>query len=354
MEFEKIKIQSIFFDKFEETFSKIFIEGLKSIDPKTEVDEEKMSKAMKEAYDIYEDQTTTFYLKSHKFRIEDFIDSTNKNQLKIIEKNKDSFTNYILYINASVIIYKKILDKMKSTEFNLSNNTKLYISLYGMIIRRSQQIAELLISGFVDGAMILWRSLYENAVILLTLATQNNTDLADRFIEHSLRNSLRKVNNYKLNFEELKFKPLPDDVFKDLTIEKERIIKKYGKDFLKRDFGWADIIFNKKSTFRDLEDELSMQRFRPYYTICSEQIHSNFNGFERFRDKEKLILENLVSQEFEPSSFIDPMQFSTAVLDEVNDFVLWEFSTEHEKNANILFMGKIFRKLMNTFKNSGS
>lgn len=42
--------------------------------------------------------------------------------------------------------------------------------------------------------------------------------------------------------------------------------------------------------------------------------------------------------------FVDPMQFTVGILEEVNDFILYEFSVEEEYNVNTILMTKIFEK----------
>lgn len=81
--------------------------------------------------------------------------------------------------------------------------------MYGLIVRRSQEIGDLLLSGYIDGAMIVWRSLYEYSIILLVLALENDSELADNFHKHSFKNSQNKVLSYEKHYQDLGFKSLP-------------------------------------------------------------------------------------------------------------------------------------------------
>lgn len=351
MDKKPIEIEDLFFKDFNKMFSDSLVEGLKEVDLEDEEVLKKLSKAFEQIYSSYEDHISSFYLERHKFQIEDFLSRSHANQKEIIERNKESFVHFILYINTCVIIYEKILDYLQNdNEGSLSNTLKINISLYGLSIRRAQQIVDLLISGQVDGAMIIWRSLYENAVCLLTLAINNNDELTERFVEHAFRNSRRKVNSYDLNYEELKFRPLPPETFEYLDKERMRLVEKYGKEFISNDYGWADILFSGRANFRLLEDEIELNRFRPYYTLCSEQIHSSFNGFGRFSEKNSIIVPRFLSEEFELEDFVDPMQFTVGILHEMNDYIIWELSTEEELKANLLFLKKMFEKLIDSFE----
>jgi len=225
------------------------------------------------------------------------------------------------------------------------------VVLYGLVIRRADEILSQLLCGYIDGAMIIWRSLYENAIILLVLALENDNELADKYLQHSLRNSKKKILSYNKNYKELKFKALPKSTEKIVQSEVEKMNNLYGKEFLENEYGWADSLINgkQKANFMLLEERVEMNRFRPYYTLCCEQVHSNFNGFKNFMDGNKIILPRLIKPEIEFTAFIDPMQFTISILHEINDYILYEFSIEEEFNVNVLLMKKVFEKQQKTF-----
>ena len=338
---------------FNKMFNDTIIESLKHIDLESEQIIEKLPDTLVEILSDYEEFLSTFYIDKHKFNIEDFLIESHSIKKNIIENNKESFTFFLLYINVCIIIYEKILENIDSLGEKLNNTIKINISLYGLLLRRAQQIVELLISGNIDGAMVIWRSLYESSVCLLTLAVEENDELTERFIEHSFRNSNRKVQGYEGNYRELKFAPLPKETFDYLEKEKIRLVNKYGKEFVNDDYGWANILFSGKANFRLLENKIELQRFRPYYTLCSEQIHSSYNAFSFFMEENKIILYRFMDVDIELEAFVDPMQFTIGILHEVNDYIIWAFSTQEELNANKLFLKKIFQKLIHSFERRG-
>jgi len=226
---------------------------------------------------------------------------------------------------------------------------KLCVSLYGLIIRRAQQIVDLLIDGYVDAAMIIWRSMYENAVCLLLLALEDDDELSSKFFEHSTKNSGRKVSTYTEHFSALNFKPLAKRVHVALEKNRNSLLLKYGKEFLRNEYGWADHLFNRRATFKDLEGKAGLSRFRPYYLLCSEQIHANFNSFQNFMRTNKIILPSLLKQDIESQAIIDPMQFTISILEEVNDYITWEFSVPQERRVNQRLFHKIFEKLQKSY-----
>ena len=347
--FKKLEIQGLLIDNF----AKLFIKGLNCAIKTSDLSEEEIFKKLapkfEELLSSYEESISSLYVEKHKFKLDKFLKSHLNNQQKIATTHYDSFVGFILYINGCYNIYEKITEKLKRKK--VDSTLKMTVALYGLVIRRADEILSQLLCGYIDGAMIIWRSLYENAVILMVLALENNNELADKYFQHSIRNSKRKIISYQKNYKELKFKPLPKKTEAILQSEIEKLNTRHGKDFLENEFGWADNLFSgkQKANFILLEEKAELSRFRPYYIMCCEQVHSNFNGFKRFMEGNKIILPRLLKQEIEFESFIDPMQFTVSILQEINDFILYEFSVEDEFKVNTLLMRKVFEKQQKTF-----
>jgi len=349
--FKNIEIQGLLIEDFEKTF----IDGINSAIKNSDLTEEELLKEIapkfKEILLDYEESISSLYVEHHKFKLGDFLKTYSRNQQKIATTHHDSFVGFILYINGCYNIYEKIIEKLKRKK--VDSTLKITVALYGLVIRRADEILNQLLSGYIDGAMILWRSLYENAIILLVIALENDNKLADKYFRHSIRNSKRKILSYQKNYKDLKFKALPKSTEKILQNEIDKMNALYGKDFLDNEYGWADDLFSgkQKANFMLLEERVEMNRFRPYYILCCEQVHSNFNGFKNFMDGNKIILPWLVMPKIEFDAFIDPMQFTVSILHQINDYILYEFSIEDEYNVNILLMRKVFEKQQKTFDN---
>jgi len=341
-------IKGLFFKDYKESLEQIIRNSFKDLKLDEAKIMENMPKILEKMVDTYEDTTTSFYLEKHKFDIENYIEVSNRNRANIIQKNRESFISFYLYINLCVTVYEDIIQFLRNNQ--VPEPVKISLILYGNIIRRSQEVSTLLSNGFIDGAMIIWRSLYENIVTLLFLAENDSDDLTNAFVDHSHMNARKRFRNYKLNYEELNFSPPPKETEEFLSKETERLKQKYGTNFLKNSFGWADQILGKRVNFRDLEDYLKLNKFRPFYTLCSEQIHSSFSSIDRYREQNKIMIERFLNQEYASYSFVDIMQFTGGVLHEVNDYILWEFSIDEELSANITFESKIFEKLLLSLK----
>lgn len=347
--YKSVEIKGLFFDNFDELFESTLIQAIKDSKLTEEEILEKLSPKLNDLITSYEDSISTLYLDNHKFNLDNFLKVHFKNQKTIAETNRDSFIPFLLYINGCVITYRKIVKQVAGKR--IDSTLKINVALYGLVIRRAQELGDLLLSGYIDGAMIIWRSLYEYSIILLLLAIENDPELADKFYKHSFRQSRKKVKSYETHFKELKFKPLPNLTKKNLEKKDQDLSAKYGKDFIDNEFGWADDLFpgKQKASLRLLEQRVEMSRFRPYYLLCSEHVHPDFNGLHKYIERNRVILPRLLEQDLDLKSFIDPMQFTISILDRVNDYVLSEFSTQNEYKVNISLMRKIFKKQQDSF-----
>jgi hypothetical protein len=344
--FKGVEIKGLFFEDFYKIFESILIDIIKESPDEINKIEPKMPELLKS----YEDSTLDLYIKNHKFKLNEYLNSHFKIQKQIVKNNKLPFIYFNLYLNGCAIIYEKIIEKIPRKR--IDKTLRINILLYGLIIRKAFQINDLLTNGHVDGAMIIWRSLYENAITLLVLAIENNNELADKFSEHSTRSSKRKILSYKNTHKQLKFKPLPKSTDKIIEQQVKELTDKYGKDFLENEFGWANDLFpqKQKANLKLLEERVNMERYRPYYILCSEQVHSNFNSLNIFLEKNKYVLPKIIEPEIESVAFIDPMQFTASILQEVIDYILFEFSIETEHELNLALMRKILEQMIDTFE----
>lgn len=347
--FKKIEIEGLLIKDFGKTFVDSFERAIKNSNLSEKEALQKIAPKFDELLSKYEESISTIYLDNHKFNLDNFLKANQNNQKKIVESHKDSFEAFILYINGCYVIYESIIEKLKRKKVDSILRTN--VSLFGLLIRRADEIVNLLLCGYIDGGMIIWRSLYENAIVLLLLAQENDNELADKYFQHSIRNSRKKVLSYNDKHKELKFPPLPSSTEKILQSEVQRVEAKYGKEFLDKEYGWADGLFpgKQKASFRSLEDRVEMSKFRPYYLLCCEHLHPSFNGFKYYMKGNKIILTRLVRQDTELYKFIDPMQFTVSILHEVIQYILYEFSIEVEYNVNVLLMEKVFEKQQRTF-----
>ena len=56
------------------------------------------------------------------------------------------------------------------------------------------------------------------------------------------------------------------------------MIEKYGKEYAKGEYGWANKMLNKNATFRDIEEAADMRNLRGYYKSSSMFVHGNYKA----------------------------------------------------------------------------
>lgn len=349
---DKLEIRNIFFNNLEHIFDSVIIKAAEKTGIDVELIWDKAKDQYEEIIKQFDDTIVDIYADNNKFSINNFLETHKKNQDTIVSLNSDSFKHFITYINACQIIYQKSFEDIENK--NVSENIKICISIYGLIIRKAEQIVSILIDGYIDAAMIIWRSLYENAIALITLLEENDNKLTKKFIDHSFRNSKKKIVSYRKNHEELKFGPVPHKVEEDLEIEEKRIKELYGNEFIKNEFGWAnDLIPGKqKASLYLLEERIKLNKYRPFYLLCCEHTHLGFNSFNNYMENGGVILPRILSQATELKSFIDPMQFTISLLHEVSDLFLYNVSVAHEYAINVKLLKRISKDFIETFSDS--
>jgi len=350
----RLKIKGIYFENIDENFNKMIVEGKNELDVSWEKYNEVVENNIDEITESYEKSVIDAYVNLNTFTIDKFLEMSYKNQAIIVKEHADLFKYFIMYINYCHVLFEKCRTSIGRKR--ISQSLKCSIALYGIITRRAKQINEMLMNGYSDGAMIVWRSLYENVIAAATILIENNDELARKFKAHSLRNSKKKIESFSKNYQELKLKALSKKNLDRLKNQEQLVTEKYGKEFIDQEFGWADDLFpgKKKANLRELEIRLDMTTFRPYYLICSEHIHLGFNAFNNFSSSGKINLAELNSQETDFSNFIDPMQFTTAILHQISNLLLHEVSVESEYQVNSDFLKALHYKLLDNIKKGNS
>ena len=138
-------------------------------------------------------------------------------------------------------------------------------------------ILTLLKSGFADDAFARWRSLHEYSATA-SFIVKNGQELAEKYLLH------RPVQQYKImraqigvqgrNSEE----EVSQEDMNVLESQYDGLIERFGKSF-DGDYGWAAKLLNKRRpTFYDIEKEVKLDHFRPYYRMASDNVHANSHG----------------------------------------------------------------------------
>ena len=152
-------------------------------------------------------------------------------------------------------------------------------SLHARACLTASEVLALLRSGHPFGAHARWRTLHELAVVSYVLTSKDApADIAERFFLHSAVQRAKDAVEYQEHAEALNYSPLPEDEFRELLVERDEVVARFGKNF---DFtyGWASVLFDgKRPTFRDLEKLASLEHLRPHYSWASHRVHATAKG----------------------------------------------------------------------------
>lgn len=297
-------------------------------------------------FKTFDETITDFFLQRFTQKnFEQQLNTLKQNSSKIIKHNANLFQYLFAYIQTTHIVYGKLLDFLEQTTKaeDLELRDIVNITLYGNLCRLADQIGILLTNGYPDGALMLWRSFYEYAVVAVFLMKHNSNDLAQRFKDASFRDNKRKAESYSKRHTDLKFPPLDVQLIKDVDEEHQNIKTKYGKDFFDNDYTWAQGFVAGKPNFLGLESEADFGRFRPFYIWASGKCHPTYKELTSFRDsKDAFVLRWVTSQEADRTSMVDPSQLTLSVFHQVNSHFLHLYSEHYEYDTNMMMFSKIY------------
>lgn len=306
--------------------------------------DEEMSLLIKE----FDTKVIDKYIQKAKLDYVDFIDSSIQIHNNIAVIHKKPFEYFLAYVKLSNDLFHNL--RKNVDEKSISDN--LIISYYGYSIRLANQVLTMLLNGYQDGALRIWRSLYEHTVVLLLFIKESdNFQLFENFQDYLNRNRIKTIKSYQDNHQELSFPPIENDILNNMQESKDKLSDQFGSTFMGNDYGWASILFQKERiTFRDVEEKVNLQKLRPYYIWASAYIHPTFNSITDFQENENEIkISKITKQSLEHSQIIDPLQLTLLALHNVNIEILNLYCIHHEIQINIQLFKKIFEEMKKTF-----
>ena len=234
--------------------------------------------------------------------IQSIMNFTIKTSTKILYKDLDKDKRNMLAENRKIALeynkrlyrqWKKPIDNLETIiemshecaemysesfiEKSEKNENLLFHSLrtiHSRALLTSRECLILLKNGYADGAFSRWRTLYELSVIGALLFEKKDKDLCEKYLDYF---HIQAYKEEHLNRE--KGHPShTEDSFVILKDNYDYVIEKYGKDYSKGDYGWANDLLNKKANFRDIEDAADMGNLRGYYKSSSMFVHGNYKA----------------------------------------------------------------------------
>lgn len=217
-------------------------------------------------------------------------DRDKDNELRKVRQYTNEFNNRLYatwkkpidYFESLIELITSYSYSFTETFFNvaLEKDNLLFSALHNIHSRAlliSKECLTLIKNGYPDGAFSRWRTIYELSVIGKFLYDENNNDLCERYLNYY---HIQEYLDEKYS-RERKHQNHTDKSFKVLKDNYDFMINKYGTNYIKGQYGWANYIFNKTVTFKDIKDKVDMDNLYGYYKLSSSYIHGNPKANEK-------------------------------------------------------------------------
>jgi hypothetical protein len=153
------------------------------------------------------------------------------------------------------------------------------IKIHPRALHISNEILVLLKSGYPDGANSRWRSLHELAVISNLLYTSSD-DVSKRYLDHEKVRRFKEATDYQAECKNLGYKPLSRKEYNKIKKARDDVCANYNDRF-QDEYGWIPSTMLANRNFRSLEQYVKLNRFRPFYNLSCDAVHSGPKGFYR-------------------------------------------------------------------------
>lgn len=217
-------------------------------------------------------------------------DKDKDNELKDVRKYTEGFNNRLYKTWKKPIDYfESLIELISSYTYSFTetfyeeaykNNNLLFNALQNIQARAllvSRECLTLIKNGYPDGAFSRWRTIFELSVIGKLLYDENNDDLCKRYLNYY---HIQEYKDEKTS-RERGHQDHTDESFKILEQNYNLMISKYGPNYAKGDYGWANNLFNKnRVTFQEIKDRVDMDKLYGYYKLSSTYIHGNHKANE--------------------------------------------------------------------------
>lgn len=148
-------------------------------------------------------------------------------------------------------------------------------ALNRLVSRAYEVVGEIIVlgrAGYADGALARWRSLHEICVIAMFLA-RHSDQCAEMYLSHHQIEELRLLEADMASGTANINDAQRDQYIVHLRRQKDEMLNKFGTAF-GNDYGWASIELGRaKTTFRELESHVGLERLRRGYQRANSTVH---------------------------------------------------------------------------------
>jgi hypothetical protein len=139
------------------------------------------------------------------------------------------------------------------------------------------EVITLLEGGFADGAHARWRTLHEIACVAM-FVKNHGQEVAERYLLHDIVETCKAARQHQRWCQALNHKKLPRKTIDRIERNYVSIKNKFGKSFTNQ-YGWAAKVFGYDNpNFSDIEKDVGLEKWRPYYRLASHNVHANPKG----------------------------------------------------------------------------
>ncbi|MEI2273074.1 DUF5677 domain-containing protein [Sphingobacterium sp. ML3W] len=237
--------------------------------------------------------------------------------------------------------YYKLFDT-----FNDQIKLDTLIAIHVRACQVANEILVLIKNGYADGAHARWRTLHELSVTFLYLY-DSDYDVIHMYNDYEIIEKYKKSKEYKACEDILDLEKLEDEEWMELSIQRDEVIVKYGKDFCES-YGWTMKDLPKgRRNFRELEKYVGVENLRIIYSWANESVHAGVSGI-----KDKLSLREEEFYHFltgpNDCGLLDPAQYTSYSLCQMSEVLLsMEDSLLHTIFDELLIYFQ--KEIVNTF-----
>lgn len=344
-----MQLEGLLFDQHGQLFDRFLKEARRESKLSAEAFDNKLHPKMRQIIEGYDESAIDLYEKKYTINFRKFLKLLHGQQRHIISVNKATFHYFFSYLNTGHTVYDQIVAKHSRKKY--TSTETMAVALYARLLRLANEIGVLLINGYEDGALILWRTLYEQGVSLCVLLKENDDALTGRYLLHYVGGKEKQRLSFEKHRKKLKMPAVPKKRAATITDTHSSLAQQYGAEYLKNDYGWADALMPSKNKARlnDLEELIKWDQYRPFYIWASSYAHGGSSFIVSDAEKNRIILPRIIGQTDQLKSFVDPIQLTLLVLDVVHQRLLDMFSVPHEFDVNMKMFRRLHKRITDTF-----
>ena len=282
---EVLEVSDDFMDRIEEIDDRVMRLILKSIVEKSDSNLE----TMKELIDALPEKIPKFVSEFSKILLENIL-SIGPKTLEENRKVRSDYESEIyklwkepidlleIYIGIAYEIGEKYnrLNRINATEKD-DYTFEALTRLHARGCQIANEVLVLLKSGYPDGAHARWRTLHEVDVISEFISKHGN-DVAERYLYHNCIESYKAACVHRDCYKGIGEEPPSEDKIEQLKEIRDDLCKRFGPNF-NNPYGWALNALGKNGTnLTELEKSVGLDRLRPYYKFASNNVHADAKG----------------------------------------------------------------------------